>query len=69
MRTATDITLDDKYSRDRGRVFLSRRQALVRLPLMQRARDQAAGLTPAATRRDERLRRWRAPEAATGRAA
>ena len=47
MRAATDITLDDKYSRDRGRVFLSGTQALVRLPLMQRARDQAAGLNTA----------------------
>ena len=40
----TTITLDDKYTRETGRVLLSGTQALVRLPLMQRARDQAAGL-------------------------
>ena len=40
-------TLDDKYERDRGRVFISGTQALVRLPLMQRARDAAAGLNTA----------------------
>ncbi len=37
-------TLDDKYSRREGRIYLSGVQALVRLPLMQRLRDQAAGL-------------------------
>ncbi|MFC0676389.1 indolepyruvate ferredoxin oxidoreductase family protein [Lysobacter korlensis] len=37
-------TLDDKYSRRDGRIYLSGVQALVRLPLMQRLRDQAAGL-------------------------
>ncbi|MBU3740023.1 MAG: indolepyruvate ferredoxin oxidoreductase family protein, partial [Rhodoferax sp.] len=39
-----DISLDDKYTRSSGRVYLSGTQALVRLPLMQRARDRAAGL-------------------------
>jgi len=39
-----DYTLDDKYSRQSGRIYLSGVQALVRLPLMQRLRDQAAGL-------------------------
>ncbi|HEY4555157.1 MAG TPA: indolepyruvate ferredoxin oxidoreductase family protein, partial [Lysobacter sp.] len=37
-------TLDDKYRRRDGRIYLSGVQALVRLPLMQRLRDQAAGL-------------------------
>ncbi|MGH8033251.1 MAG: indolepyruvate ferredoxin oxidoreductase family protein [Luteimonas sp.] len=37
-------TLDDKFTRTRGRIYLSGVQALVRLPLMQRLRDQAAGL-------------------------
>src|SRR5271154_5201515 len=37
-------TLDDKYVRDRGRVYLTGTQALVRLPMMQRQRDVAAGL-------------------------
>ncbi|TBR13311.1 MAG: indolepyruvate ferredoxin oxidoreductase family protein [Lysobacter sp.] len=39
-----DYTLDDKYSRVNGRIYLSGVQALVRLPLMQRLRDQAMGL-------------------------
>jgi indolepyruvate ferredoxin oxidoreductase len=39
--------LDDRYARERGRIFLSGVQALVRLPLMQRGRDQAAGLNTA----------------------
>jgi indolepyruvate ferredoxin oxidoreductase len=39
-----DYNLDDKYTRERGRIFLSGVQALVRLPLMQQLRDRAAGL-------------------------
>ncbi|WP_242112774.1 indolepyruvate ferredoxin oxidoreductase family protein [Luteimonas aquatica] len=39
-----DYTLDDKFVRTEGRIYLSGVQALVRLPLMQRLRDQAAGL-------------------------
>ncbi|HVI59601.1 MAG TPA: indolepyruvate ferredoxin oxidoreductase family protein [Luteimonas sp.] len=39
-----DYTLEDKFTRTRGRIYLSGVQALVRLPLMQRLRDQAAGL-------------------------
>ena len=42
------VTLDDKYALDSGRVFLTGTQALVRLPLMQRRRDAAAGLDTAA---------------------
>ena len=38
------VSLDDKYRFTDGRVFLSGTQALVRLPLVQRARDKAAGL-------------------------
>ncbi|MDX1514188.1 MAG: indolepyruvate ferredoxin oxidoreductase family protein, partial [Gammaproteobacteria bacterium] len=38
------VTLDDKYTLESGRVFLSGIQALVRLPLVQRQRDLAAGL-------------------------
>src|SRR5437764_4804520 len=41
------VTLDDKYTIDRGRVYLTGTQALVRLPLMQRQRDLAAGLNTA----------------------
>ena len=41
------VTLDDKYTLDRGRAFMSGVQALVRLPMLQRARDAAAGLNTA----------------------
>ncbi len=38
------MTLDDKYVLESGRVYLTGTQALVRLPMMQRQRDLAAGL-------------------------
>ena len=38
------VTLDDKYILEKGRVYLTGTQALVRLPMMQRQRDAAAGL-------------------------
>jgi indolepyruvate ferredoxin oxidoreductase len=41
------LELDDKYARDSGQIFLSGTQALVRLPVMQSARDAAAGLNTA----------------------
>src|SRR6059058_5206399 len=41
------VTLDDKYTVDKGRVYLTGTQALVRLPMMQRQRDAAAGLNTA----------------------
>src|SRR5690606_25087411 len=41
------VTLDDKYVLERGRIYLTGIQALVRLPLMQRQRDAAAGLNTA----------------------
>ncbi len=41
------VSLDDKYALDAGRVFLTGTQALVRLPMMQRRRDEAAGLNTA----------------------
>ncbi|MEN9538061.1 MAG: hypothetical protein RLZZ126_296 [Pseudomonadota bacterium] len=37
------ITLDDKYSLDYGRAFMSGVQALVKLPMLQRLRDELAG--------------------------
>ena len=40
-------TLEDKYTRTQGRIYLSGVQALVRLPLMQQMRDRAAGLNTA----------------------
>ena len=42
-----DYTLEHKYTRERGRVYLSGVQALVRLPLMQQMRDRAAGISTA----------------------
>ncbi len=41
------VTLDDKYTLDQGRIYLTGIQALVRLPMMQRQRDAAAGLNTA----------------------
>ena len=41
------VTLDDKYALESGRVFITGTQALVRLPMMQRQRDLAAGLNTA----------------------
>ena len=38
------VSLDDKYTATTGRVYLSGIQALVRLMLMQRWRDEQAGL-------------------------
>ncbi len=37
------VTLDDKYSLDRGRAFMSGVQALVKLPMLQRQRDALQG--------------------------
>ncbi|GAB3768052.1 indolepyruvate ferredoxin oxidoreductase family protein [Ramlibacter monticola] len=37
------VTLDDKYSLDMGRAFMSGVQALVKLPMLQRQRDALAG--------------------------
>src|SRR5579885_965601 len=44
MRT---VTLDDKYTKTDGRIYVTGSQALVRLPILQRARDVAAGLNTA----------------------
>ncbi len=38
------VSLDDKYALESGRVYLNGMQALVRLPLLQRQRDVRAGL-------------------------
>jgi indolepyruvate ferredoxin oxidoreductase len=46
-KSLESATLDDKYTLDRGRAFMSGVQALVRLPMLQRARDVAAGLNTA----------------------
>jgi indolepyruvate ferredoxin oxidoreductase len=41
------ISLDDKYTLARGRVFMTGTQALIRLPMLQRERDVQAGLNTA----------------------
>jgi len=41
------VSLDDKYTLESGRVYLTGTQALVRLPMMQRQRDVKAGLNTA----------------------
>ncbi|PKR53435.1 indolepyruvate ferredoxin oxidoreductase family protein [Thalassospira marina] len=41
------VTLDDKYTLEEGRIYLTGIQALVRLPLMQRQLDARAGLNTA----------------------
>ncbi len=45
--TLATVTLDDKYKLEKGRVYLTGTQALVRLGLMQRRRDMAQGLNTA----------------------
>ncbi len=42
-----DVTLDDKYTLESGRVYLNGIQALTRLLIMQRVRDATAGLRTA----------------------
>ncbi|MGR9249291.1 indolepyruvate ferredoxin oxidoreductase family protein [Rhizobium leguminosarum] len=42
-----EISLDDRYTRERGRILVSGTQALVRLPMIQRQRDLARGLNTA----------------------
>ena len=46
-RALETVTLDDKYALQHGRAFMSGVQALVRLPMLQRQRDAAAGLNTA----------------------
>jgi indolepyruvate ferredoxin oxidoreductase len=42
-RALEAVTLDDKYSLDHGRAFMSGVQALVKLPMLQRQRDALQG--------------------------
>ena len=45
--TLAKVSLDDKYTLDKGRVFLTGTQAPIRLLLLQRERDRHAGLNTA----------------------
>jgi indolepyruvate ferredoxin oxidoreductase len=48
LRAALDtVSLDDKYTLEKGRVYMSGTQALVRLALLQKERDRRAGLKTA----------------------
>lgn len=42
-----EVTLEDKYTRQSGRIYVTGSQALVRLAMLQRQRDAAAGLSTA----------------------
>jgi indolepyruvate ferredoxin oxidoreductase len=42
------VTLDDKYSLDKGRIYITGTQALVRLPIIQRQKDKSENLNTAA---------------------
>jgi indolepyruvate ferredoxin oxidoreductase len=46
-RALEQATLEDKWTRDQGRIYLSGTQALVRLMMLQRQRDLANGLNTA----------------------
>jgi len=46
-RNLAKVSLDDKYTLEKGRVFLTGTQALIRLLLLQRERDVRAGLNTA----------------------
>jgi indolepyruvate ferredoxin oxidoreductase len=41
------VKLEDKYTQETGRVFLTGSQALARLPMLQQERDKASGLSTA----------------------
>ena len=45
--TRQDITLNDRFDLEKPSVLLNGTQALVRLMLIQKARDRAAGLNTA----------------------
>ncbi len=46
-RALAEVTLDDKWTLDRGRAYMSGTQALIRLMMLQHQRDQLAGLNTA----------------------
>jgi len=43
LKALQTVTLDDKYALDHGQAFMSGVQALVKLPMLQRVRDQRVG--------------------------
>ncbi len=53
-----NVSLDDKYAFEAGRIYLTGTQALARLILTQRRRDASAGLNTAGYVWDIADRRW-----------
>ena len=47
MASLLPVSLDDKYTLQSGRIFITGTQALVRMPMMQHLRDRAAGFDTA----------------------
>ncbi len=47
MNKLRQVSLDDKYTLDSGKLYMTGNQALVRLPLLQKQRDLARGLNTA----------------------
>ncbi len=45
--TLKTVAIDDKYTLDAGKLYMTGNQALVRLPMLQKQRDRAAGLNTA----------------------
>jgi indolepyruvate ferredoxin oxidoreductase len=45
--TLRNVSLDDKYTLENGRIFITGTQALVRMPMMQHLRDKADGFDTA----------------------
>ena len=43
----SEISLDDKFTLERGRAFMTGTQALIRLTMLQRQADEKAGLNTA----------------------
>ena len=41
------VSLDDKYTLQKGRVYMSGTQALIRLPMLHKERDRREGLNTA----------------------
>jgi hypothetical protein len=63
------VTLDDKYSLDYGRAFMSGVQALVKLPMLQRLRDAQQGKNTAGSSAATGARHWAATTRPCGRPA
>ena len=47
MTIVTAVSLEDKYALESGRIYVTGTQALVRLPMLQRQRDERLGLNTA----------------------